>query len=83
MKIDWQKHPEAKIKGISKIESALFDACIEQGVLLTPGSWFCAERNVNHRDMFFRATFAAAPADQMSEAIRRFGIAVKAIFKLD
>ena len=83
MKINWQKHPEAKTQGPSKIESAVFDACIERGVLLTPGSWFCAEKNATHEDMFFRATFAAAPADQMSEAIKRFGSAVRAIFKLD
>jgi aromatic amino acid aminotransferase I len=83
MKINWQKHSEAKTKGIGEIESTLFDACIEQRVLLTPGSWFCAERNAHHEDMFFRATFAAAPADQMSEAIKRFGIAIRAIFKLN
>jgi aromatic amino acid aminotransferase I / 2-aminoadipate transaminase len=32
--------------------------------------------------MFFRATFAAASADKMAEAIERFGVAVREAFKL-
>jgi len=33
--------------------------------------------------MYFRATFAAAPADKVGEAIRRFGEALRIEFKLE
>lgn len=32
--------------------------------------------------MFFRTTFAAAPADKITEAIKRFGEALRAEFGL-
>ncbi len=46
------------------------------------GSWFRAEGDVD-KDMFFRATFAAAPGDQVAEAIRRFGEALRGEFGIE
>jgi len=48
---------------------------------MSRGSWFAAEKSdFVHTEMFFRATFAAASEDKMTEAIERFGIAVKTSF---
>ena len=81
--MDWRKHPAAKTKSILEIEEEVFLAAVEQGVLVSRGSWFSAEReNFVPTELFFRATFAAASADKMSEAIARFGIALRGIFGL-
>lgn len=81
--MDWHKHPAAKTKSILEIEEEVFLAAVEQGVLVSKGSWFSAEReNFVPTELFFRATFAAASADKMSEAIARFGIALRGIFGL-
>jgi len=50
--------------------------------MLCCGSWFASETSYVHTQMFFRATFAAASADKMADAIERFGVAVRAAFKL-
>jgi aromatic amino acid aminotransferase I len=81
MQIDWHKHPHAKTKGIVEIEEEIFLAAVDQGVLVSRGSWFTAERaNFHPTDMFFRATFAAASEEKMTEAIERFGGAVRKSF---
>jgi len=83
LKIDWRKHPAAKTKSILEIEEEVFLASIEQGVLVSRGSWFTADRkNFVPTELFFRATFAAASADTMSEAIARFGTTLRDIFEL-
>lgn len=82
MKIDWTQHPEAKVKGVDVIEKEILEACIERGVLLIPGSWFRAERDIGH-DLFFRATFAAAASDKMEEAIKRFGAVIREAFLIE
>jgi aromatic amino acid aminotransferase I len=80
-KVNPAEHPDFGRKGISAIEKEIFQACIERGVLLSLGSWFRAERHAPHKDLFFRATFAAAESEQMGEAIRRFGEALRAVFR--
>ena len=81
MQIDWHKHPHAKTKSIVEIEEEIFMAAVEQGVLVSRGSWFTAERAGFHpTDMFFRATFAAATEDKMTEAMERFSKAVRKSF---
>jgi aromatic amino acid aminotransferase I len=81
MQIDWHKHPHAKAKDIVEIEEEIFLAAVDQGVLVSRGSWFTAERaNFHPTDMFFRATFAAASEEKMTEAIERFGGAVRKSF---
>lgn len=51
-------------------------------MLVSRGSWFRAERGTD-KEMFFRATFAAAPADKVDGAIKRFGDALRAEFQID
>jgi aromatic amino acid aminotransferase I len=62
------------------IEEEIFNLCIEKGVLVGRGSWFRAEHDKVPTDMFFRATFAAATPENMTEAIRRFGDAIRQSF---
>jgi aromatic amino acid aminotransferase I / 2-aminoadipate transaminase len=50
--------------------------------MLCCGSWFASETGYVPTQMFFRATFAAESADKMAAAIERFGVAVRAVFKL-
>lgn len=67
---------------MTEIEEEIFMAAVDQGALVMPGSWFYAEKDVRHDTLFFRATYAAAPFDQIHEAIRRFGVAVRLSFAL-
>lgn len=62
-----------------EIEEQIFQASIARGVLTAKGSWFRAERD-HGTEMFVRMTFAAAPADDITEAIRRFGEALRSCF---
>ena len=64
------------------IEDEVFHVAIERGVLCTKGSWFRAEAD-GGTDMFLRTTFASASADNIREAIRRLGEALRAIFQLE
>lgn len=82
LELDWKKHPNAKTKSILEIEEEIYLASIEEGVLLCCGNWFASETGYVPTQMFFRTTFAAASADKMAEAIERFGVAVRAAFKL-
>ena len=85
IKIDWQKHPskEGKYKSMLEIEDEIFHAAIDRGTLTSKGSWFRAEIGNPGDDMFFRTTFAAAPVDQVAEAIERFGNALRFVFRLE
>jgi len=78
--INWKKHPDVSNQGFFEIEEEIFLACINEGVLLTKGSWFAAERDLVPTRMFLRATFAAATSDSVNHAIERFGIAVRDVF---
>lgn len=79
--MNWHLHPHAKTKTLSEIEEEIFLAAVDEGVLVSKGSWFVAERTgFVQTEMFFRATFAAAAEDKMTEAIERFGAAVRASF---
>jgi aromatic amino acid aminotransferase I len=89
LQLEWTKHPEARTKDLLEIEQEIFLACVEKGVLISPGSWFAAEKVAGGgkeefvpTQMFFRATFAAASDEKMAEAIERFGQAVRESFKL-
>jgi aromatic amino acid aminotransferase I / 2-aminoadipate transaminase len=65
-----------------EIEEAMFLAAAEQSVLIAKGSWFRAQRG-SDTDLYFRTTFAAAPADKMVEAIKRVGAAIRKEFGLE
>ncbi|PGH17907.1 hypothetical protein AJ79_00806 [Helicocarpus griseus UAMH5409] len=84
IKIDWRQHPGFREgKDHAAIEDSIFKAAIEEGALVSVGSWFVADHSIPETDMFFRATYAAAPGDKIDEAIRRIGVALRAEFKLE
>ncbi|KLJ11718.1 aromatic amino acid aminotransferase I [Blastomyces silverae] len=84
IKVDWHKHPGAREgKDHAAIEHSIFKAIIAEGALVSAGSWFVADHSIPETDMFFRATYAAAPSDKIDEAIKRLGIALRAEFKLE
>jgi len=83
IKIDWQKHPAKDSKSMVDIEEEIFHAAIDGGTLTSKGSWFRAESGNPGNDLFFRTTFAAASNEEVTEAIRRFGDALRAVFHLE
>lgn len=76
MKVAWEKHPNAGRKSVEEIEEEIFMGAVEKGCLVMRGSWFYADRQETHDACCFRTTYAAAPADKIEEAIRRFGEAL-------
>ncbi|KAF2705359.1 aromatic amino acid aminotransferase 1 [Pleomassaria siparia CBS 279.74] len=83
MKVDFTKHPDYPAKPIETIEEEIFMRVIEKNALVMRGSWFYANAEEDHQTMFFRATYAAAPAEKIDEGIRRFGEAIRAEFGLE
>lgn len=82
LRVNYDLHPDAGKRSIPEIEEEIFNLCIDKGVLVARGSWFAAEHDKPPKDLFFRATFAAAAPEPMREAIRRFGEAVKTSYRL-
>ena len=90
--VDMKKHPlyESRRRDdgsvdyatLLEIEEAIFLAAAEQSVLIARGSWFRAQRG-SDSELFFRTTFAAAPAEKIVEAIRRVGEAVRREFGVE
>ncbi|KAG5982247.1 hypothetical protein E4U55_002163 [Claviceps digitariae] len=83
LKVDYSKHPQSGIKTLEEVEQEIFDSCIDGGVLVARGSWFLAEKEKPMPGLFFRATYAAASAENMNEAIQRFGQAIRVSFGLE
>ncbi|KAE8149778.1 pyridoxal phosphate-dependent transferase [Aspergillus avenaceus] len=83
IEVDWKKHPGiASGKTREEIEEAVFLAAINNGVLVSRGSWFKAQ-GAHEEKLFFRGTFAAASFDAISEAISRFGSTLRQEFGLN
>lgn len=82
MKVDFKQHPDYPEKDIETIEEEIFMRVIDHGALVMRGSWFYASEEDEHDTLFFRATYGAAKADQIEEAVRRFGEAIRVEFKL-
>ncbi|KAL8711918.1 MAG: hypothetical protein Q9225_007033 [Loekoesia sp. 1 TL-2023] len=85
IKVDWKKHPlvrEGQESDIQKLEDKIWRAGVDRGVLTGKGSWFRAEADAG-TEMFLRTTFAAAMADDVTEAVRRLGEALRMEFGLD
>lgn len=80
LEIDHTKHPDAGKRSILDIEKEIFDSCIESGVLVARGSWFLTEKDKAPPGLFFRATYAMASPENMNEAIKRFGKAIRDSF---
>ena len=79
--VDYEKHPDHGKRSLLEIEEEIFNSCISNGVLVARGSWFLTEKGKDLPSLHFRTTYASASAEQMSEAISRFGAAVKKSFR--
>ncbi len=82
LKVNYELHPDAPRRSILDLEDEIFNLCIDNGVLVGRGSWFMAEQDKPPTGLYFRATFAAATPENMAEAIRRFGAAVRRSYRL-
>ncbi|OBT44479.1 hypothetical protein VE00_05981 [Pseudogymnoascus sp. WSF 3629] len=80
LEVNLANHPHAATKSILEIEDEMFLACVEKGVLLSKGSWFLGDKTKKPTQLFLRATFAAATAEKMEQAIERVGVAVREAF---
>ncbi|KAI5210419.1 putative aromatic aminotransferase Aro8 [Aureobasidium subglaciale] len=94
IRVDVASHPKinrsskddaARQQNLLDIEHAIFETATEEQVLVAKGSFF---KTALYKDgpvddgVYFRMTFAAAPEDQIEEAVRRFGVAIKREFGL-
>ncbi|KAL6711995.1 Aromatic/aminoadipate aminotransferase 1 [Coniothyrium glycines] len=82
LQVDFRKHPDYPAKSIESIEESIFMRVIAHGALVMRGSWFYANSEEEHDTLFFRTTYAAAPAEKIDEGIRRLGEAVREEFGL-
>lgn len=83
MEIDWRKHPGvAAGKTHAAIEEEIFLSSVNEGVLVSRGSWFKPDHDIAEKKMFFRATFAAASSEKIDEAISRFAGSLRTQFGL-
>ncbi|KAK4153080.1 pyridoxal phosphate-dependent transferase [Chaetomidium leptoderma] len=82
LKVNHTLHPHASTKSILEIEDEIFNSCIARGVLVARGSWFRAEHGTPPSGLYFRATFAAATPENMREAIRRLGEAIRESYQM-
>jgi aromatic amino acid aminotransferase I len=87
--VDVTKHPLCRGQSgkvdyatLVEIEHAVFLAAVDQGVLLAKGSWFRSQKGTD-TGLFFRTTFAAAPAEKIVEAIKKMGVAIRKEFGLE
>ena len=83
IKIDWSNYPDHDKKSVLEVEDEIFLAAIAKGALTSKGSWFRAEQDDPGDEIFFRTTFAASADDNVREAIKRFGEALREVFNLD
>ncbi|KAH0541697.1 hypothetical protein FGG08_003860 [Glutinoglossum americanum] len=83
LKINYSLHPHNTTKTPRAIEREIYEATIESGALVVPGSWFQADQDAELPELFFRVTFASLNCEDTAEAIKRFGVAVRACFGVD
>lgn len=58
------------------IEDRIYKRAHDNGVLVSKGSWFNSDVEATD-EIYFRLTFAAAPAKELVEAVQRFAAAVR------
>lgn len=80
LRVEYTKHPHYGRKTVDDIEEEIFQAIIQHGTLLMKGCWFCAEQDAKPEEMFLRATYCAAPFEQIQEGTRRLGNALRESF---
>ncbi|THW11499.1 putative aromatic aminotransferase Aro8 [Aureobasidium pullulans] len=82
-----QKHQDHAVRqqNLLDVEHSIFEAATKEQVLVAKGSFFKTalyKGGPVDDGVYFRMTFAAAPKDQIEEAVRRFGAAIRAEFGL-
>jgi aromatic amino acid aminotransferase I len=82
LKVNHELHPSANKLDLRQLEQAIFDSCISKSVLVACGSWFHTEKDKPLPGLFFRATYASASEQDMVEAVRRFGEAIRESFQI-
>ncbi|KAH7361364.1 pyridoxal phosphate-dependent transferase [Pyrenochaeta sp. MPI-SDFR-AT-0127] len=82
MRVDVTKHPRFGELTVEEIEKRVFMHAVEHGVLVMRGSSFLAELREGTAELYYRATYAAAPAESIEEGIRRLGVVIKEEFGL-
>lgn len=60
------------------IEDRIYKRAHDNGVLVSKGSWFNSDVEATD-EIYFRLTFAAAPAKELAEAVQRFAVAVRSV----
>ncbi|EMG50633.1 Aromatic amino acid aminotransferase I, partial [Candida maltosa Xu316] len=89
--VDASQHPQYKALGEDplKVEDLIHAQAIKQGCVLARGSWFKTEgqsvppqknlpQNPTHKThIFFRATYAAVPLEELVEGVKGFGKALR------
>lgn len=84
--IDWTKHPlynaDGGLDNYKVIESAIFEAAVQEKSILACGSWFLANALTGGEGMFFRMTFASAPEERIVLGVQRFAAALRKSFQL-
>lgn len=87
IKLDARKHPlYSKLnENAAEVENHIYESGLKKGVQLIPGHWFVINDRTNppqveipstedaKNAIYFRGTFASAPADKIVEALKRFG----------
>lgn len=81
--INWKLHPDVQKLGPREIETEIWNATAKAGTLIVPGSWFQPDPLIILPTLFFRINFASLQPEQMPEATKRFGDALRSSFKLD
>ncbi|KAJ5636087.1 uncharacterized protein N7484_009400 [Penicillium longicatenatum] len=82
IEIKWKSHPLYKTgSDHPTIQKAIFNSAVKHKVFVTPGSCFWAESDAVEDRMFFRATYASASKEDLTEAARRLASAIKAEFE--
>lgn len=78
--MDWKSHPLYKT-GTERavIQKVIFDTIVAQKVFVTPGTYFWSGEKTEE-DVFLRTTFASASHENLIEAVRRLGLALKKEF---
>ncbi|RDK37357.1 PLP-dependent transferase [Aspergillus phoenicis ATCC 13157] len=91
VKIDWRQHPQLESSSelsleevgaqIIGLEEKIAAKALEKGVLVTKGSLFASNKELNGH-LHFRMTFAAAEEGDLKEGVRLFAEAVSEEFGL-
>jgi len=82
LRLDHTKHPHYPHKSLGKIKDGIFHCIGRHKTLVVKGSWFRPRREKKLQSISLRATYAAAPFDQVQEAIERLVEAITETLEL-